>query len=54
MRRVGVGAERAGKKSAAEVALEKEVKSLKTEIKQLKTDNKELLKEIERLKDDQK
>lgn len=54
MRRVGIGADKGKKKSATEVALEKEVKSLKAEIKQLKTDNKKLLEENEQLKAEQK
>lgn len=54
MRRVGIGADNGKKKSAAEIALEKEIQNLKAEVKQLKADNKKLLKEIEQSTDDQK
>lgn len=50
MRRVGVGANTAKKKTDAEVALEKEVKSLKADVKQLKAENKKLQEENAQLK----
>lgn len=54
MRRVGVGAEKPGKKSMADIKLKEEIKVLRAENEQLKAENVRLATENERLKAEKK